>query len=57
MLVRDKIGEELEEQFKEYDTSDVEIIRLQTNEELFNAILDRSRTRWIYYLYPSQQTT
>jgi len=41
MLVRDKIGEQLEEQFKEYDTSDVEIIRLQTNEELFNAILDK----------------
>ena len=41
MLVRDKIGESLEEQFAEYENSEVELIRLQTNEEMFNAILNK----------------
>lgn len=41
MLVRDKIGEELEEKFKDYKKSEVELVKLETNEEFFQALIEK----------------
>lgn len=41
MLIRDKIGEQLEKQLGEYTISEVELVRLSSNEELFNALIQK----------------
>lgn len=41
MLIRDKIGDKIKKEIEERGSKDIEIITLETNEEFFEAIMDK----------------
>ena len=41
MLIRDKIGDKIKKEIEERGSKDIEIVALETNEEFFEAIMDK----------------
>lgn len=41
MLIRDKIGDKIKKEIEERGSKDIEIVTLETNEEFFEAIMDK----------------
>lgn len=44
MLIRDKVGQQLKDSINKVKDKEVEIIKLQTNEEFFKAIISKIRS-------------
>lgn len=44
MLIRDKVGQQLKDSINKVKDREVEIIKLQTNEEFFKAIISKIRS-------------
>lgn len=41
MLIRDKVGEEIQETIKKHKQSEVSLIKLNSNEEFFQALIEK----------------